>query len=177
MLAFARDVAAWGGKLPLRPSRKVAVRQLVGSDIVCVSELLGQIRDFYPNFDAWLARKVYPGCAIGTRAVFATSDGVCGKPRAVLIAKRELFERKICTLFVDPKYAYQGDGKLLMTHAVAWLDDRRPIITVGEARLAAFEGLFASFGFELTGSVVGLYRSGDVEHVFNDRARSMLGGC
>ena len=57
-----------------------------------------------------------------------------------------------------------------MDCAIGWLGENRPIITVGESRLAYFQCLFDNYGFRHTAAVSGMYRPEETEHIFNDFA-------
>ncbi len=131
-------------------------------------EVLADVKSHYPGFDAWFNNKVIRGCVDGTRAVFAAvserREEICG----VVIAKRDLTESKICTLFVDPRFVGVGNGTRLLSRAVNWLKVPRPIITVDESKRECFRSIFAAHDFVETAAIRNLYHPGRLEYIYND---------
>ena len=77
-----------------------------------------------------------PGLHRGSRQIFFEDNG---RITGVVIAKRSRAERKLCTVWVDHDAAGNGLGTALMIEAMAWLDTKRPLITVPEERVSEFE--------------------------------------
>jgi GNAT superfamily N-acetyltransferase len=151
---------------PLGP----AVKRLTPEEVAGAYTLLEHVEHLYPGFRLWFARKVIPGCVEGSRAVFTTVDRKSNEISGIAILKRDLCEQKICTLFVHPDHTGRGNGTRLLAEGLTWLDNPRPIITVGEKRYKTFSRLLERQGFELTAKVYGLYRPAEAEYVFNDFA-------
>lgn len=87
--------------------------------------------------------------------------------RGFAILKRDVVERKICTIWVRPDLRCQGLGQSLITQSQEWLQCVRPLLTVPEEALSTFRGLLASSDFKLNEIVEGYYRPGKKEYVFN----------
>lgn len=104
------------------------------------------LRDSYPNFDAWLFRKVVPGIVTGERTVIVEmrADEVAG----FMILKHNSSEKKLCTLRVRPHYECRGMGVRLFDMAFDILNTERPLLSVSEKAMPKFETLFRHFGFK-----------------------------
>ena len=107
---------------------------------------LSHLADFYPRFEEWYWAKVVPGLQHGSRRIFFENDG---RITGVVIAKRSRTERKLCTVWVDTGAVGRGLGTTLMTEAMAWLDTKRPLVTVPEERVSEFESIFRRWRFSL----------------------------
>ena len=124
----------------------------------------------YPGFENWYWGKVLDGVANGRRKIFVV--GAAEQPLAIAIAKRELDENKVCTLWVSPRARGSGIGSELLGEVVDWLDDQSPLLTVPAERYPEFVPLVRRYGFVETARMRSLYRPGVVEHVFNGTPRS-----
>lgn len=125
------------------------------------------VGSLYPCFDNWFATKVIPGLRSGERRILTSV--VHGKLAGVAICKRSIFEAKLCTLWVSPEARCLGIASDIACDAFAWLGTDKPLFTVPEERLSEFGRLLSEWGFTKHFEHLGLYRSGRVEHVFNDR--------
>lgn len=122
------------------------------------------IRTYYPDFDTWFDRTVLPSLGEDRAILLArTDDGLAG----FCVLKRNLSERKICTLYVYEGFRNRGVGSALVEYALVLLGERFPLVTVPEELLSAYERFFRRFGFRLSGLRVGLYRVGKREFFFN----------
>lgn len=126
---------------------------------------LAPLSAVYPGFKEWFRAKVLHGIADGRRRIFVV--GPLAAPSAIAIAKRELAENKLCTLWVSANARGSGIGSDLVEEVVDWLSDRSPLLTVPAERYAEFVPLVRRYGFVETARMPSLYRPGVVEHVFN----------
>lgn len=129
-----------------------------------IRSALSEVGDLYPGFERWFEKTVVP--QIG-RTRFVLASGPRDAPDAVVVAKRTVGERKLCTVWVRPSARGRSAGPLLMEEAMELLGTRRPLITVPDIRLAEFLPSFARWGFVETQRLPGRYRPDVVEHVFN----------
>ncbi|MGE0603317.1 MAG: GNAT family N-acetyltransferase [Xanthobacteraceae bacterium] len=138
--------------VPLLPAEKAAL------------EFLLPLSSEYPEIFDWYVCKVVPGLRAGTRLLHAVERN--GSIVGVGIAKLE-DEKKICTVRVSPEYVGRGVGVRLFDQLLKGLRTDMPCLTVSETKLPAFQRIFDSYGFKLTGIVNGRYVPGVVEYSFN----------
>jgi hypothetical protein len=129
-------------------------------------EFLLPLSTDYPGIDQWFCRKVVPGLRAETRYLLRVERG--GELIGLGIAKREISERKICTVRVAPHYFGRGVGVRIFDGLLKWIGEDRPHLTVSERRLPAFERIFDSFGFNLTSVQQGRYLPHATEMGYNE---------
>jgi GNAT superfamily N-acetyltransferase len=118
----------------------------------------------YPQFSDWLTVKVMAGVAGGSRRIFVYED----EDRfGFVIAKRTLEERKLCTIYVNDHSRQHGIASRLITAAIDWLGQSKPVITIPEEKLAEFRAIIAQREFCLTQIADSYYRPFAREFVFN----------
>lgn len=133
-----------------------------------VLSFLQPLSQSYPGFENWFSSKVVPGVYAGTRHIVTVErDGMIA---AIGIGKRDKDESKICTIRVSPSYENKGLGLRVFDDLLEWLETDRPVATVSEEKMPAFQRIFDRYGFKLTGSVNGLYRASKTEYIFNASA-------
>ncbi len=142
----------------------VKVRGLSHQDARVLDFLLPLSRD-YPGIEEWYLGKVVPGVDQEKRKIFTYERD--GRIAAIGIAKSERGEKKICTVRVHPEYFGRGIGVRVFEELLTWLDVSKPILTVAESKLHLFERIFDYYGFELSGSRMGMYVAGATELGFN----------
>lgn len=134
----------------------------------------------YPEHCAHFYGKYVPGLFSGSREIIACR--IDGKIVAVAFLKKALeptalgpnghseMERKISTLFVDPKYRKNGIACELLRHSFDWLGTTKPLATIAEYKLDQFAGIIEKYGWEETQILQdGYYTENSKEHVFNGR--------
>lgn len=133
------------------------------SDVLNLLEPLGRI---YPAFRPWYLHKVMPGLQDGSRRVLAAAadDRVLG----VAILKKSASELKLCTLWTDPA-APSGTSDCLLEASFDWLGTRRPVFSVPDDILPRMRRLISEMDATSAEELVGVYRPGVVEHLFNGR--------
>lgn len=137
--------------------------------------LLAGFSIFYPGIEQWMTEKVIPGLVVGTRRVIVERNGETVLAFAIL--KKELDERKICTLWVSPDQRGRGLGQRLLSGSIEWLECAKPVLTVPEEIFPQFKRLLAKNSFELRQRVDGYYRLGKSEYVYNGFLSGKLAGA
>jgi len=146
----------------------------VADDIDRVWGALSGLETIYPRFGVWFRIRVVDGLEAGTRRLFLSSCG--DRLSAVVIAKRDDLERKLCTIWVDPDHRGSGLATRLIDEASDWLEETHPLLTVPQERIAEFLPLVRSRDFALTQALRSYYREDAIEYVFNGRLRSRWDG-
>jgi hypothetical protein len=142
-----------------------------------VSTVYGQLADlkrYYPDFENWYWTKVVPGLEDGSRALFAHERG---GQFSVVIAKRTLHEKKLCTVRTSSKVFARGIATNLIHQAIDWLGCEKPLITVPEERLPEFARIFATLDFSLKQIANSCYRINQREFAFNGRITNARECC
>ncbi|MEQ3644183.1 MAG: GNAT family N-acetyltransferase [Paracoccus sp. (in: a-proteobacteria)] len=125
---------------------------------------LRHLEAVYPNFKNWYWDKVVPGVPLRNRRIFVSMDN--GQISGILIAKKQS-EKKICTVWVPPKFRRRSVARDLMKNAITWLETPYPLFTVPDERMSEFSKLTDFFGFERGEVAVDFYGHGRIEHTFN----------
>lgn len=126
---------------------------------------LGQYANDYPNIFNWYYRNVVPNIN-KTRYVIVAIDSENGQVAGFVIAKNEK-ERKICSLYVLPKYRRKGIGKHLLEMGMTAIKLKKPLITVNNKVLDYYLPLFTRAGFSLRYMYRDYYVKDLVEYCFN----------
>lgn len=85
----------------------------------------------------------------------------------VAIIKKDLNEKKICTLRVAKEFQNQGIGHNLFEMCMELLNTDKPMITLNKTRLHQFEKLLKYYNFELEQSQKHYYKIFSTELVYN----------
>lgn len=132
-----------------------------------VLALTHTICDTYPGHAQWFNDKFMPGLRNndGRAYCFAVSG-----PRltGVSLLKNTADEKKICCLFVSPDCRRMGVASKLMQDSIAMLRTQKPLITISNNNLEQLQPLINRFGFELSRTQAGAYRSDLVEYFYNE---------
>lgn len=136
-----------------------------------IQRVLGTLRFLkgdYPDFLNWYSKKVVGGLMDDSRQIFiATPADYEDTIAAVMILKNCSDEKKVSTLCVMEQYRSLGLGTKLIELAISVLKTNRPVITVSNAHVEIFKGLFEKFGFEQYKEYPDYYRNGISEHAYN----------
>lgn len=138
------------------------------------------ISEDYPEHCDHFYTKYVPGIFDGTREIItmyygddfagmivlkkdlATKDG--DDPAA---AKPEM-ERKICTLYVSPRYQNKGIATQLIEASFDWLGTDKPLASIADYKISQFKRLIEKYGWKQTQVLdVGYYNDKYSEIVFN----------
>ncbi|MFZ3179566.1 MAG: GNAT family N-acetyltransferase, partial [Methylocystis silviterrae] len=123
------------------------------------------------GFDWWFRNKVATGLRSGERKIFFETREC--RVAGIAIAKREMQERKLCTLYVLPEFRNTGVASELAAEAFEWLGTEKPLFSVPEERIYEFRTLIRMWDFHQTNRILGAYREGKVEYVFNGHLRPL----
>lgn len=134
----------------------------------CMADVVSHVsilRDCYPEFDLWLEGKVVPGLFSGDRAMLVEYRR--GQLAGFAIVKDDGIEKKLCCLRVLDGFQNTGLGLRLFDRAFDELNTEKPLLSVAEERLEAFQKIFDYYGFEFSQEYRGRYRVGRTEYAFN----------
>ena len=85
----------------------------------------------------------------------------------IIILKKTVTERKICTLRVKDEFQHHGIGRALIEKGLEWLNCEKPLVTVRKAKEKEFLPLFNYYGFCLEETKWNYYKPFCTELVFN----------
>ena len=137
-----------------------------------ILNLIKPINDTYPEHTKWFMEKFIPGLQKKERMYIIAQDEDNTLAGCVLIKNTEE-EKKICTLFVNPKFRRQGLGKQLMEQTLKELGEH-PLITVSIRNLSQLSRLLEQCGFHLSATKKGVYNSEDTKYYFNDKKADLI---
>lgn len=135
-------------------------------------ELTKPVNETYPEYTKWFMEKFISGLQKKERMYIIAQDDNNTLAGCVLIKNTEK-EKKICTLFVNPKFRRQGLGKQLMEQTLKELGEH-PLIAVSSRNLSQLSGLLRQCGFHLSATKKGVYHSEDTEYYFNDKKADLI---
>lgn len=142
--------------------------------------LTKSIGSSYPGHFEWLSNVFLGGLRDGNRGYSFAIDNnkftdVCGghmvqmyKLAGCALLKNTDEEKKICCLFVDPEYRYQGIASHLIENSFEMLGTDKPLMTVAENNLSQLQKLINRYDFELTSVRDSVYRRGIKEYYYNE---------
>ena len=140
----------------------------VDSKIDSIFSELSFLRAEYPGFYDWFFGKVISELSNGSRKIFLAQTPLSfGKVNGVLILKKSVSEKKICTLYVDKESRMNGIGQKFMDIAFNELNTDKPLITVSDSRLSEFSKLLKKNRFEIIDSLDNYYAKNHTEYTFN----------
>lgn len=121
--------------------------QLFINAIVQTYDLLSFIKKDYEHFFKWYWSVAIPKLINKQMEFILTIDDL--KIIGVLIAKKELDERKICTLYVSNNYQNKGIGTQLLNEAFKYLETTKPIITFSDYKLPIFQNIIDKYNWSI----------------------------
>ncbi|MER9107680.1 hypothetical protein NKH95_27610 [Mesorhizobium sp. M0848] len=125
---------------------------------------LSSVNSFYPGFSQWFRGRVIGEIDGPARRIFVSRDQC--SINGVAIAKRGA-EAKLCTLWVSPIGRHSGVARSLASDVFDWIGTEKPLFTVPEERLDEFRGLLRLWDFGQPQRMLGYYRPGKIEYIFN----------
>lgn len=147
----------------------MGVRFLESRDPGLAARALPMLSDmirFYPGFDRWYHDKVMVDLAVGTGPMVAATFE--GEIVGIGLGKRGADETKIRCVFVRPDWRRVGIGRRLFREVARMVGREHPSFTVCEELFrAASPMLLNDLGHVVTSVLVGAYRPGKLEYVFN----------
>lgn len=133
---------------------------------------LYSLKNEYPNFFDWYRNLFNKDYTLKPdREIFLCkyNDDIAG----IIILKKSKYERKICTLRIKEHYQKNGIAKKLIKAGIEWLEEAKPLVTVGEYRDEQFKHLFKYFGFNLKDRI-NCYNSERTEFFYNNIVDDIL---
>ena len=91
----------------------------------------------------------------------------CFQLVGVAILKRDIEEKKICTLRVEKDFQRQGIGRKLFELSFEWLNCDKPLITVRQSKNCEFQKLFDYYCFNAEEKRRNYYQLFSTEVVYN----------
>ena len=134
-------------------------------DALAVLPEITCLESIYPGFRQWYLQRVVPGLADGSRLIVA--DVLDGGLAGIAIAKRTCGERKLCTLWRNPRLGRDATVAELLTGTTSWLGPRRPTFTVPVDRIHRLRPVLNEMQAGSGVPLGTLYRPGVSEMLFN----------
>lgn len=137
-------------------------------EIATAFELVCDLTDSYPDFEAWWHAKAVPDIIAGrgTMLLAEQDSQIVG----LSLSKKTPDETKIRCLRVMPGWRNKGIGLNLADRTLKLLDCAKPLITVPHDMIHDYaRPLVNMFHFDLTYVAKGYYRPGRLEYCFNGR--------
>lgn len=127
-----------------------------------------QITDYnhqqYQNYLNWYYGKSIPRVLNGSGEIIFFLDGFMIVGLSIL--KKDLNERKICTLMIQEQYRKKGFSKLLLESSFDYLETEKPLITIPTHRLDEFQKIITAYEWQET-KKTNQYLSEEI--IFNDK--------
>ena len=130
-----------------------------------IFEHLAELSGYYPDFDEWLSKKVFPGLMSGERSILLEYRR--GDLLGLAIVKDDKTEQKLCCLRVLPPYQGTGVGLRLFERSFEVLNNDSPLLSIAEEQLVIFRKIFKYYGFEFAKIYPDYYRPFKAEISFN----------
>lgn len=120
----------------------------------------------YPNYYNWFLKKHVPGIYAGTRDTIIAIDE--DKQQIIGVSNIKLGkEKKICTLYFEPKYRRNKLGIELTRKSIELLECDKPLITMPSTNINQFKNIIKQFNWEMTDYVENMYKEKSNEVIFN----------
>lgn len=132
-------------------------------EIYIMSESLNET---YPNYKNWFYEKQVKGCYNESRnIIFIKND----KNEIVGFAslKKEIDEKKLCTLYVKSDYRKMGNCKYLLEEAFKYLGTSKPLVTFSKDNYHLFQRIIEKYNWKLTEKLKNKYQLDKTEYCFN----------
>jgi len=133
-----------------------------------IYKMTEHLNSTYPGYHEWFFNKQVKGCYTKTRNILFVKNGD-GEIVAVSCLKKEAEEKKICTLFVDPKYRMHGLGIILLEESMKYLETTKPLATFSEDKLPMLSKIIEEYDWQLTEIADGIYNKGVRELCYNGK--------
>lgn len=122
----------------------------------------------YHNYFEWFWTKEIPRVFKGTGEVIFCTIG--SNVAGVAFLKKDITERKICTLLVVEGFRGKHIGTRLLEQSFEYLGTTKPLITIADYRLPEFTHIIKKYGWVQTQIMrEGYYNKHSREYVFNGK--------
>ena len=133
---------------------------------------LRDLDEYYPNFREWYLNTVYKEIEQrnGKREILilvSEQNEIIG----ISILKKTDNEKKICAFRIREDYRKQGIGRVLFEESFKWLGTRKPLISISEFHIRAFEYYIKEYDFQLVQELKGYYKKSIIEYVYNGKLK------
>lgn len=124
-----------------------------------------QVKDDYPDYKNWFMTKQLPGIYDNTRNIIIAhiDENIVG----FASLKKTKEEKKICTFYVEKSFRKNRIGSLLVTKAIEYLEEEKPLITIPMDKLNEFIKISNKYGWKITDIQENLYRTTVPEVIVN----------
>ena len=130
--------------------------------------LTEHLNNVYPGYKEWFFKKQVNGCYGPNRNIIfikENTDEIVG----FCCLKKDEEEKKICTLYVDPKCRNHGIGNILFEESMKYLEMTKPLATFSEDKLPMLIKIIEKYDWQLTEVVDGIYNEGVRELCYNGK--------
>ncbi|XWY19577.1 GNAT family N-acetyltransferase [Bisgaard Taxon 45] len=139
----------------------------------CESMIKKKVQEFlpaYPNISIWyekIIKEIDEDSNLREMFIVLSMDSGSLSIIGLMILKNHNVEKKICTLRIKDDYQKKGIGSKLFEEAFKYLNTNKPLITVPEESRDIFSKIFKKYEFQQTAALLGLYREGKYEYIYN----------
>lgn len=100
----------------------------------------------YPEYFDWFFRKNLPRLFNGTGEIIFYLDGLTIGGLAIL--KKDIDEKKICTLLISEEFRKKGYGKTLVEESFEFLGTSKPLITIPAFSVDNFSSIIKAYDWK-----------------------------
>lgn len=100
----------------------------------------------YQEYLKWYYSKNIPRVLNGTGEIIFYLDGFTISGLAIL--KKDVDEKKICTLMINEEYRKKGYSKEILESAFEYLETDKPLITIPTKRIEEFQSIITAYDWE-----------------------------
>jgi len=100
----------------------------------------------YPEYMKWYYTKSIPRVLNGSGEIIFYLDGLVVAGLAIL--KKDIDEKKICTLMISKEYRKNGYSKELLESTFEYLETDKPVITIPSKRIEEFEPIITAYDWK-----------------------------
>lgn len=105
----------------------------------------------YPDYTKWFFGTNIPRILNNKGDIFFSLDGLLVK--GIIIVKKTVDEKKICTALIDEPYRNQKLGSKLFEEAFKYLGTDKPIITIPKMKINQFEHFINYYNWKITDTI------------------------
>lgn len=100
----------------------------------------------YQEYLKWYYNKNIPRVLNGTGEIIFYLEGFTVSGLAIL--KKDVDEKKICTLMINEEYRKKGYSKEILESAFEYLETDKPLITIPTKRIEEFKSIITAYDWE-----------------------------
>ncbi len=145
--------------------KKGLPQEFINRLLIEVLEITLPAKTDYPGYETWFLEKFVPGLFNGTRDIVLAIKN--GKIIGVANLKKDAHEKKICTLYIKPKYQKRKEGILLVERSFDFLETTKPLITMPISKAKDFLPIIQKYNWNLSEKIDSYYKENVQELIFN----------